>query len=86
MEDLKPKTNRDGSHTSLWQDTIDTISYTQEKKAAAPYDTLIVGGGITGLTTALLLQQQGQKCLLVEAHNPGYGTTGCVCIIEVRKT
>lgn len=76
MEDLKPKTNRDGSHTSLWQDTIDTISYTQEKKAAAPYDTLIVGGGITGLTTALLLQQQGQKCLLVEAHNPGYGTTG----------
>lgn len=40
------------------------------------YDVLIVGGGITGLTTALLLQEQGKKCLVAEAHTLGFGTTG----------
>jgi glycine/D-amino acid oxidase-like deaminating enzyme/nitrite reductase/ring-hydroxylating ferredoxin subunit len=37
---------------------------------------VIVGGGITGLTTALLLQKAGKCCTLVEAYNLGFGTTG----------
>ncbi|RYY60770.1 MAG: FAD-dependent oxidoreductase, partial [Chitinophagaceae bacterium] len=37
---------------------------------------LIVGGGITGLATALLLQQQGKRCIVAEAHTLCYGTTG----------
>lgn len=43
---------------------------------AETYDVLIVGGGITGVTTAMLLQQAGKKCILAEAHNLGFGTTG----------
>jgi len=39
-------------------------------------DVLIIGGGITGVSTALLLQEEGKKCLLVEANNIGYGTSG----------
>ncbi|GGH01471.1 (2Fe-2S)-binding protein [Mucilaginibacter phyllosphaerae] len=42
----------------------------------AVYDALIVGGGITGLTAALLLQKAGKKTLIAEAHTPGFGTTG----------
>ncbi len=40
------------------------------------YDVLIVGGGITGITTALLLQKQGKKCVVAEAHSLCFGTTG----------
>ena len=40
------------------------------------YDVLIVGGGITGLATGLLLQQSGKKFLIAEAKNIGFGTTG----------
>ncbi|MEO6499693.1 MAG: FAD-dependent oxidoreductase, partial [Mucilaginibacter sp.] len=36
----------------------------------------IVGGGITGLTAALLLQKSGKKTVLAEAANIGFGTTG----------
>ena len=68
---------RDGACTSIWQ--------TAEVEAPVPpvtinhdiiYDVIIVGAGITGVTTALLLQQSGKNCLLVEAENAGFGTTG----------
>jgi len=67
---------RDGFCTSLWQAEI--LPYTPVNAAAAgsDYDVIIVGGGITGITTALLLQQRGKKCLLLEAANIGFGTTG----------
>jgi glycine/D-amino acid oxidase-like deaminating enzyme len=43
----------------------------------APYMMpLIIGGGITGLTTALLLQKQGKQTILAEAYTIGFGTTG----------
>jgi glycine/D-amino acid oxidase-like deaminating enzyme/nitrite reductase/ring-hydroxylating ferredoxin subunit len=35
-----------------------------------------VGGGISGITLALLLQQAGQRCIVLEARNIGFGTTG----------
>ena len=40
------------------------------------WDTVVVGGGITGLTTALLLGRAGQRVLLLEAGRLGQGTTG----------
>jgi len=68
---------RDGDNTSLWQDSAG------QNHVVSPvpqidqiYDTLIVGAGITGLTTALLLQKAGKKCIIAEAHEPGFGTTG----------
>ncbi len=39
-------------------------------------DVVIVGAGITGLSTGLALQQSGMKCIVIEAHNIGFGTTG----------
>lgn len=61
---------------SLWQATQPEYQPTSRWDAGKIYDVLIVGGGITGLTTGLLLQQQGKSCLLAEAHNIGFGTTG----------
>ena len=55
---------RDGATTSLWQKDIPDYS---PKSTTIPHDVadvLIVGGGITGITTALLLQQQGKNCIV----------------------
>lgn len=67
--------NRDGYRTSLWQDT-------QQQYVAAPFpvkdnwDVIIVGGGITGISTAARLQEAGKHCLVIEAENLCFGTTG----------
>jgi glycine/D-amino acid oxidase-like deaminating enzyme/nitrite reductase/ring-hydroxylating ferredoxin subunit len=66
---------RDGALKSIWQeipDYIPTNSWDKQKI----FDVLVVGAGITGLTTALLLQSQGKKTIVAEAANIGFGTTG----------
>ena len=40
------------------------------------YDAVVVGAGITGLTTALLLARAGKSVAVVEARFVGAGTTG----------
>lgn len=40
------------------------------------YDVAIIGVGITGLTTALLLKQLGKRVVVLEAGQIGSGTTG----------
>jgi len=39
------------------------------------HDVLVIGAGITGLTTALLLARQGVDVAVVDARRPGSGTT-----------
>ena len=39
-------------------------------------DVLIIGGGITGVTLAMLLAQQGRSVVLLEADAIGSGSTG----------
>jgi glycine/D-amino acid oxidase-like deaminating enzyme/nitrite reductase/ring-hydroxylating ferredoxin subunit len=67
---------RDGALESLWQDTV--IDFTA-KNTTIPdtvFDVVIVGAGITGITTGLQLQKAGKKVLIAEAHTIGFGTTG----------
>lgn len=47
-------------------------NYVKDKK----FDILIIGGGITGLTTAYLLKNTGYKIGIIEGSTIGYGTTG----------
>lgn len=65
---------RDGARKSIWQEEIRRFS--SEADFNQLFDVAIVGGGITGVSTALKLQQSGKKCILLEAANIGFGTTG----------
>lgn len=67
---------RDSYTTSLWQDNTNPYEIVNNAEHENVYDVIIIGGGITGVSTALLLQEEGKKCLLAEAHNIGYGTSG----------
>jgi glycine/D-amino acid oxidase-like deaminating enzyme/nitrite reductase/ring-hydroxylating ferredoxin subunit len=67
---------RDGALTSLWQAGMpDYVAKPASLKGQA-FNVVIVGGGVTGVTTALQLQKSGKRCLLVEAHTLCFGTTG----------
>jgi len=67
---------RDGSNKSLWQETLPLYHPKHKIVPEKIVDVLIVGGGITGLSTALALQNSGRECLIIEAHSIGFGTTG----------
>jgi glycine/D-amino acid oxidase-like deaminating enzyme/nitrite reductase/ring-hydroxylating ferredoxin subunit len=67
---------RDGSCTSLWQNEMPTYRPENDPDIETIYDVAIVGGGITGISTALLLQNSGKKCIVIEANNLCFGTSG----------
>ncbi|HEY8388207.1 MAG TPA: hypothetical protein VIK74_06360 [Parasegetibacter sp.] len=52
---------RDGTNISLWQQSIEPYSAANKVEKGIRYDVIIVGGGITGITTTLLLQEAGKK-------------------------
>jgi glycine/D-amino acid oxidase-like deaminating enzyme len=66
--------NRDGARKSIWQEEIKKFSL--EPVLEKHYDVAIVGAGITGISAAIRLQKEGQKCIVLEAANIGFGTTG----------
>jgi len=65
---------RDGTNPSIWQETTDAYTITNNVRDS-DYDVIIIGGGMTGITTALRLQLAGKKCLLLESNTIGFGTT-----------
>jgi len=67
---------RDGASISLWQQTSEPYITTRSFNPDESYDIIIAGGGITGVSTALLLQQAGYRCALLEAHSLCFGTSG----------
>lgn len=67
---------RDGYCSSLWQDTVDPYQTLPNRLNNVVFDVAIVGGGITGVTLAHALQQHGKKCVVLEAKNLCFGTTG----------
>ncbi len=62
-------------HRSVWLATADHPTF-EPLRSDVEVDVAVVGGGITGLTTALLLQRSGARVAIVEADRVGHGTTG----------
>jgi glycine/D-amino acid oxidase-like deaminating enzyme/nitrite reductase/ring-hydroxylating ferredoxin subunit len=61
--------------TSLWLDRRNQIETDQFTPGAA-YDDVVVGAGLTGLTTAALLSRAGRRVAVLEARHVGAVTSG----------
>jgi len=61
--------------TSLWLADATPVA-TDPFVAGTHVDDVIVGGGITGLVTALLLARSERRVAVVESRFLGAGTTG----------
>jgi glycine/D-amino acid oxidase-like deaminating enzyme/nitrite reductase/ring-hydroxylating ferredoxin subunit len=64
-----------GKPASLWLETSSKSDYARLERNVT-VDVAIVGGGIAGVTTALLLKEAGATVALVEAGRVGAGVTG----------
>ncbi len=62
-------------HVSLWLAGADPVRYGPLEEDLH-VDVAVVGGGLVGLTTALLVQREGARVAVVEAERLGGGTTG----------
>jgi glycine/D-amino acid oxidase-like deaminating enzyme/nitrite reductase/ring-hydroxylating ferredoxin subunit len=60
---------------SVWFDPPPTIE-TDQIDSNTHYDVAVVGAGLTGLVTALLLAQAGRRVAVLEARSVGAVTTG----------
>ncbi|MEA2466437.1 MAG: hypothetical protein QOJ57_563 [Thermoleophilaceae bacterium] len=64
----------EGKNTSLWVDTAPQTDY-PVLRPGLHVDVAVLGGGIAGLTTALLLKRDGATVAVVEAGHVGAGVT-----------
>ncbi|MDP9898052.1 NAD(P)/FAD-dependent oxidoreductase [Variovorax ginsengisoli] len=64
------------SAPSLWAATAPPASPTPKLAESLKTDVLIVGGGFTGLSTALHLAEAGCQVCVLEAYEPGWGASG----------
>jgi glycine/D-amino acid oxidase-like deaminating enzyme len=82
-DERKSGTDRTRSHSpaqgddrgSIWLAGHRTVRHPRLREGVE-VDTVVVGGGITGVTTALLLQEAGQRVALLEARRVGMSNTG----------
>src|SRR5215468_4480244 len=61
---------------SLWAAVTPAGPELPELKGAQRADVVVVGGGFTGLSTALHLREAGVDVAIVEAMEPGWGASG----------
>lgn len=62
--------------TSLWLDGHTAAERPELAGRDTVVDVAVVGAGITGLVTAVLLARAGRRVLVIEARTPGAVTTG----------
>ena len=63
-------------HASVWMDTGPEIPGFERLDREVSADVAVLGGGIVGITTALMLQERGTDVALVEAGRLVNGVTG----------
>ena len=61
---------------NLYRDTAEPAVATPPLDGGSRADVAVVGGGFTGLSTALHLAEKGAKVVLLEAEEPGWGASG----------
>jgi glycine/D-amino acid oxidase-like deaminating enzyme len=61
---------------SLYAETAIDAAPTPPLQGDARADVCVIGGGFTGLSTALHLAEAGTEVLLIEAEEPGWGASG----------
>src|SRR5215218_9035317 len=71
---MRPLTT--SARDSLWLSTAPESGYPALDEDLET-DVAVLGGGIAGLTTALMLTRQGARVVVIEAHRVGSGVTGC---------
>ncbi len=64
---------------SLWNSSAVEAEYHNEFNAEGVVDVAIVGGGFTGLSTALHAAEKNLSCHVLEAETIGYGGSGRNC-------
>ena len=64
-----------GKHLSFWIDTTPRTDY-PAMPGDISADVAIIGGGITGLTAAVLLKRSGKRVVLIESRRVAEGVTG----------
>src|SRR3712207_4962405 len=62
-------------HLSFWMDTTPRTNY-PSMPGDTSVDVAVLGGGITGLTTAVLLKRLGKTVAVIEARRIAAGVTG----------
>ncbi|MDE7275980.1 MAG: FAD-dependent oxidoreductase, partial [Lachnospiraceae bacterium] len=60
---------------SVWKETTE-LPHFERLQGDMETDVLIIGGGITGILCAYILQERGTDYLLVEGEEICHGTTG----------
>lgn len=61
---------------SLWADTAPPAPETEALEGAVEADVIVIGGGFTGLSSALHAAQAGRSVVLLEAREIGSGASG----------
>jgi monoamine oxidase len=63
-------------HTSVWVDTGPQPDARPRLETTVDTEVAVIGGGIVGITTALLLQEAGVRVVLLEAGRLAGGVSG----------